>query len=76
MAPSHVLTAIFSRVTKSTERKVGDILDVHHNSLALSKDDESLLVQVKKVGVLQVAFSTFVTYPGSFAFWTRGPDMI
>ena len=51
-------------------------MDVHRIALALSKDDESLLAQVNKVGVPRVALPRFVTYLGSFAFRVGGHGMI
>lgn len=76
LALSHVLTAALSRVKQPTGRKVDDILDDHRVALGVSKDDESPLALVNKMGAPRAALPTFVTYPGSFAFRARGPGMV
>ncbi|HEY9806811.1 MAG TPA: DNA cytosine methyltransferase [Candidatus Obscuribacterales bacterium] len=76
LAPSHVLSAALSRVQRPTGRKVDDILDDHRVALAVSKDDESPLALVNKLGAPRGALPTLVTYPGSFAFRARGPGMV
>ena len=50
LAPSHVLTTALSRVTWPTERKVDNIVDAHRITFAVSKDDDSPLAQMNKVG--------------------------
>jgi hypothetical protein len=55
---------------------VDDILDDHRVALGVSKDDESPLALVNKMGAPRAALPTFVTYPGSFAFRARGPGMV
>ena len=71
-----MFTTTLSRVNKSTGRKVNDILDAHRIALAVSKNDESFLAELNKVGAIRVALPTFVTYLGSFAFRTYGLGMI
>jgi hypothetical protein len=55
---------------------VDDILDDHRVALGVSKDDESPLALVNKMGAPRAALPTFVTYLGSFAFRARGPGMV
>jgi len=76
LAPSHVLTTSLSKITRPTRCKVVDILNDHRVPLDVSKDDESLLACVNKLGAPRVAFPTFVTYLGSFAFQARGLCMV
>ena len=53
-----------------------DILDVHRVASVVSKDDESSLAQVKKMGAPRVTLPTLVTYPWSFAFRVCKPGVI
>jgi hypothetical protein len=75
VSPQVLLTAV-ARIPRLMNRKVDDILDDHRVSLAVTKDDTLPLAIINKVGIPQGALPTFVTYPRSFAFQSRGPDMV
>jgi hypothetical protein len=53
-----------------------DNLDDHCVSLAVTKDDILPFALINKMGIPRGALPTFVTYPRSFPFRSRGPDMI
>jgi hypothetical protein len=57
-------------------RKMDDILDDHRVFLAVFKDDTLSFALINKVGIPRGALLTFVTYPRSFAFRSRGPGMV
>ena len=44
--------------------------------MAVTRSDELPLALVNKVEAPRGALPTFVTYPGSYAFRTRGPGMV
>jgi hypothetical protein len=71
-----VLSAAIARISRLMNRKVDDILNDHRVSLAVSKNDTLLFALNNKVGIPRGALPTFVTYPRSFAFRSRGPDMV
>jgi hypothetical protein len=71
-----VLSAAIARIPRLMNRKVDDILDDHRVSLAVIKDDTLPFVSINKVEIPRCALPTFVTYPRSFAFRSRGPDMV
>jgi site-specific DNA-cytosine methylase len=76
LVPSHVLSGALARIPRPVNRKVDDILDDHRVSLAVFKDDTIPLALINKVGIPRGALPTFVTYPQSFAFRSRGPSMV
>jgi hypothetical protein len=71
-----VLSVAIARIPPLMNRKVDDILDDHHVSLAVTNDDILPFALINKVGIPRGAQPTFVTYPRSFAFRSRGPDMV
>ena len=71
-----MLSAAIARIPRLMNRKVDDILDDHRVSLAVTKDDTLPFALINKVGILRGALPIFVTYPRSFAFRSRGPDMV
>jgi hypothetical protein len=71
-----VLSATITRIPHLMNRKVDDIFDDHRVSLAVSKDDTLPFALINKVRIPRGALLTFVTYPRSFAFRSRGPGMI
>ena len=72
LTSSSTLATIFSAVPPPFDQKVDHILDPNRTSLPVVRDDLPLLALVNKVGAPRRAFSTFITFPQSFAFRDLG----
>jgi hypothetical protein len=73
LVSTQVFAKAIARISRLMNRKVDDILDDHRVSLAVTKDDILPFALINKVGIPRGALPTFVTYPRSFAFQSRGP---
>ena len=71
-----VLSTAIACISRLMNCKVDDILDDHHVSLAVTKNDTLPFSLINKVGIPRRALPTFVTYPQSLAFRSRGPGML
>ena len=71
-----VLSVAIVRIPLLMNRKVDDILDDHRVSLVVTKDDTLPFALINNIGIPRCSLPTFVTYPQSFAFRSRGLDMV
>ena len=70
------LATAFAVVPPPSDQKLDDILDPNRTSLLVDRDDLPPLALVNKMGAPQRAFSTFITFPQSFAFRDQGLGMV